>query len=165
MLTRKYVRKAFTMNSNHHEDEDDDTRFLLYKIWCHGQSIAPPILGILSCFSKQPSTVESIFIMVLLSIWPVVSWKAMQAQSTLSFRCIVIGGLLVECIYTYILIKTPLRNGTAIGMLIFIATALLMVETLAYLVVMWWNRTWFNQQSESGESSRRILGGNNASQS
>ena len=135
------------MNSTN--DDDDDTRFILFKVWCHGQSIAPPILGILCFFSNEMSTLESVITMMFLSIWPVFSWKAMQHHS---FSQIILGGLFVECIYSYILAVTPLRNGSTLSLLTFIAASLLMVETAAYLVVMWWNKSWFLRERESSQA-------------
>lgn len=133
--------------------DDDDTRFILYKIWCHGQSVAPPILGILCFFSSNLSTLDSFIIMTFLSIWPLFSFRAMQNKA---FTQIIFGGLFVECIYSFILVKSPIKNGSGLSLLVFIAAALLMIETAAYLVVMWWNRAWFSSIRE-GETSQAIL--------
>mmetsp|Transcript_18823 Transcript_18823/g.34051 ORF Transcript_18823/g.34051 Transcript_18823/m.34051 type:complete len:150 (-) Transcript_18823:341-790(-) len=123
-------------------EDDNETRFLLYKVWCHGQSLAPPLLGVLCFFSSSISTLEAVSVMILLSIWPVVSWKAMQRPN---LHRVVVGGLVVELIYSYILAVTPARNASTFELLLFIATVLLMVETFAYLLVMFWNRAWFIQ--------------------
>jgi hypothetical protein len=125
-------------------EDDNETRFLLYKVWCHGQSLAPPLLGVLCFFSSSISTLEAVSVMILLSIWPVVSWNAMQRPN---LHRVVVGGLVVELIYSYILAVTPARNASTFELLLFIATVLLMVETFAYLLVMFWNRAWFIQSS------------------
>lgn len=142
--------------SDDDDNDDNEMRFILFKIWCHGQSIAPPILGILCFFSDSLSTLASIIILVLLTVWPVVSWRAMQRPS---FHQIMYGGLCIELIYSYILSVTPARNTSTIELLTFIATVLLMIETLAYLLVMWWNKSWFMPPSsrEEGTPSNLIL--------
>jgi hypothetical protein len=67
----------------------------------------------------------------------------------------VVGGLVVELIYSYILVVTPARNASTVELLLFIATVLLIVETFAYLLVMFWNRAWFMQSSSP--SSRLMV--------
>jgi hypothetical protein len=133
-------------------EDDNEMRFLLFKVWCHGQSLAPPLLGVLCFFSSSLSTLEAVCIMILLTVWPVVSWKAMQRPN---FHRVVVGGLVVELIYSYILVVTPARNASTVELLLFIATVLLMVETFAYLLVMFWNRAWFMQSSSP--SSRLMV--------
>lgn len=137
------------------ENEDNEMRFILFKVWCHGQSIAPPILAILCFFSESLSTLASIIILILLTIWPVLSWRAMQRPS---FHQIIYGGICVELIYSYILSVIPARNASSIDLLTFIATILLMIETLAYLLVIWWHKKWFMPAAhEEGTPSNLIL--------
>lgn len=72
--------------------DEQDRPFVLKKIWCHGQSILPPIIGI-ACVTyalREPPCGEppSFFWMGMLAplvlwIWPFVSWKAIvKATST-----------------------------------------------------------------------------------
>lgn len=124
--------------------DDEDTKFTLLKIWCHGQSVAPPILGIM-CLVSRANVLESILIMVLLLAWPMFSWRAMQRPSFSSFARICCGGLLVQVLYGYIMMTTPLRQS-GFSLLVFIMTALLAIETVAYLVVVWCHRVWFIRQ-------------------
>jgi hypothetical protein len=128
-------------------DDDEDTKFILLKIWCHGQSVAPPILGLMCLFSRT-SVLESVLIMIFLSAWPIVSWRA-QRPSSDSFACLFCGGLFVQILYCYILMTTPLHKG-GLSLLVFITAALLAIETFAYLVVIWCYRGWFECQAVDG---------------
>jgi len=60
-----------------------------------------------------------------------------------------IGGVCVECIYSFILVVTPVRNTSTVSLATFIVAALLVVETAVYLFVLWWNRKWFMRREES----------------
>lgn len=122
--------------------DDAETRSLLLHIWCHGQSVAPPVLAILNLVAGDTLLPVSLFILLLLAVWPIVSYQAMQRPSESSFARICLGGLLVESVYIYILTSTPVNQG-GLSLVVFIFAALLAVETIAYLIVMWWNRTWF----------------------
>mmetsp|Transcript_20230 Transcript_20230/g.41678 ORF Transcript_20230/g.41678 Transcript_20230/m.41678 type:complete len:171 (-) Transcript_20230:1714-2226(-) len=61
---------------------DEDCPFFIKKIWCHGQSVIPPIIGIASlCYARLEPNCASGFWMglivpLILCIWPFVSWKA-----------------------------------------------------------------------------------------
>jgi hypothetical protein len=129
-------------------DDDEDTKYILFKIWCHGQSVAPPILGLLCLFSRT-NVLESVVIMICLLVWPMVSWRAIQCPSSNSFVSIICGGLLVQVLYGYILMTTPLHKG-GFSLLVFITAVLLAIETCAYLVVMWCHRGWFVRQAVDG---------------
>eukprot|EP00536_Pseudo-nitzschia_multiseries_P011237 jgi/Psemu1/28291/gm1.28291_g len=82
--------------------DDEDRPFFLRKIWCHGQSVLPPIIAV--CFSAdaflQPVLLEGeenspqshpararargvavVVVSVLLCAWPFVSWAAIAEGS------------------------------------------------------------------------------------
>jgi len=68
---------------------DEDRPFFIKKIWCHGQSVMPPIIGIASlCYARIEPNCASGFWMgsivpLFLCAWPCVSWKAIvDATST-----------------------------------------------------------------------------------
>jgi hypothetical protein len=143
-----YTEAALSKAFFNKMDDDEDTKFILLKIWCHGQSVAPPILGLLCLFSRT-NVFESALIMIFLLVWPMVSWRAMQRPSSESFASIFCGGLLVQVLYGYIIMTTPLHKG-GFSPLVFIAAALLAIETFAYLVVTWCHRGWFVRQAVDG---------------
>lgn len=69
--------------------DDEDRPFYIKKIWCHGQSILPPIIGIasLSHALHESDCVSRIWMglvaPLILFAWPYVSWKAIvDATST-----------------------------------------------------------------------------------
>ena len=115
-----------------HVPADDDTKILLQKAWCHGQSIAPPILGGLVVFisghNDNPSWFASVPVLAIVMSWPVVS-----------LRRILVGGAVLLALYAYML-GTILHwhsdgqssSGVAVIFLVFLS--LMVVETIAYLV-------------------------------
>ena len=74
------------MNQRNDLDEDEDTtdtKLLLQKAWCHGQSVAPPLIGGMAVFSssspgKNQSWFQSALILAIVTSWPIVSWRSMQ---------------------------------------------------------------------------------------
>ena len=134
------------------DDDDDDTRLLVQKAWCHGQSIAPPLLGGVVLFSSStPSWFESAMILTIVVSWPVVSWRSMRHPSPSSLRRILIGGAVLLSMYAYLLGTMALhsRDTSAAGVriLLMVFTSLMIVETMAYLAVVWYHRTWFERGS------------------
>jgi len=154
--------------------EDDDTKILLQKAWCHGQSIAPPLLGGLVVFVRpsnsttsghSASWIESIIILTIVMSWPVLSWRSMQHPSPRSLRRIVGGGAVMLGLYVHILLRTMLPShpkddegangeggggGGGVRILLLVFTSLMMVETMAYLAVVGYHRAWFEQASCRG---------------
>ena len=133
------------------DDDDDDTRLLVQKAWCHGQSIAPPLLGGVVLFSSStPSWFESAMILTIVVSWPVVSWRSMQHPSPSSLRRILIGGAVLLGMYAYLLGTMALHSSDAsvgVRILLMVFTSLMIVETMAYLAVVWYHRSWFERGS------------------
>ncbi len=132
--------------------EHDDTKILLQKAWCHGQSIAPPILGGLVVFVSRhvdnPSWFESALILVIVVSWPVVSWRAMQHPSSL--RRILVGGAVILALYAYMLgmilhWHSDGISSSGVKILLLVFLSLMVVETIAYLAVVWYHRPWFER--------------------
>ena len=71
--------------------DDEDLPFVIKKIWCHGQSVLPPIIGIasMSYAIYEPSSCVSVFwlgfvVPLVMFVWPFLSWKAVvEATSTM----------------------------------------------------------------------------------
>lgn len=145
-------------------DSDDDTtvQLLLQKAWCHGQSIAPPLLGgvVVVSSNNNQSWFQSVVILAVTMSWPIVSWRSMQRPSPSSLRRIWIGGMVLLSMYAYLLGNMALNSegknaGVRILLLVFIA--LMIVETMAYLAVVGCHRVWFERGparygEEEGES-------------
>ncbi len=61
---------------------EEDRPFVIKKIWCHGQSVLPPIIGIasLSYAIREPNCSYGVWlgfvVPFLLCAWPFVSWRA-----------------------------------------------------------------------------------------
>mmetsp|Transcript_9469 Transcript_9469/g.15717 ORF Transcript_9469/g.15717 Transcript_9469/m.15717 type:complete len:164 (-) Transcript_9469:63-554(-) len=132
------------------DDDDDDTaKILLQKAWCHGQSIAPPLLGGLAVFFSNDvnqSLFDSVIILAIVISWPIISWRAMQHPSAISLRRILIGGAIMLALYAYLfgaIIK--LHTGGGIPILLLVFLSLMMMETIAYLAVVWYHRPWFER--------------------
>ena len=132
-------------------DHDDDTKLLIQKAWCHGQSIAPPLLGGMAVFTSSPkhqSWFESVVILTIVTSWPIVSWRSMQRPSSSSLRRIWIGGVVLLSMYANLLGSMALQPGdasTGMRILLMVFIALMIVETMAYLAVVWYHRSWFER--------------------
>lgn len=61
---------------------EEDLPFVIKKIWCHGQSVLPPIIGIasLSYAIRDPNCASGLWlglvVPLLLCAWPFLSWSA-----------------------------------------------------------------------------------------
>ena len=129
-------------------DDDADTKLLIQKAWCHGQSIAPPLLGGIRIFSYNPSWFESVVILTIVTSWPIVSWRSMQRPTPSSFRRIWMGGVVLLSMYAFLLGSMVLQPGDAspgMRILLVVFTSLMIVETMAYLAVVWYHRSWFER--------------------
>ena len=133
---------------------DDDTKILLQKAWCHGQSIAPPILGglvvFVSRYNDNPNRLISALILALVMSWPAVSWRAMQHPSSRSLRRILVGGAVILALYVYMLgmilhWHSDESSSSGVKILLLVFLSLMVVETIAYLAVVWYHRPWFER--------------------
>lgn len=81
---------------------EEDRPFVMTKIWCHGQSAFPPIIGITSmAYAKQQSSSPTatllwigFFVLLVLCAWPFVSWRAITGANATTTVTIPAGSLL-----------------------------------------------------------------------
>mmetsp|Transcript_21284 Transcript_21284/g.50330 ORF Transcript_21284/g.50330 Transcript_21284/m.50330 type:complete len:159 (+) Transcript_21284:168-644(+) len=140
--------------------DDEDRPFFLRKIWCHGQSVLPPIIAI--CFSAYafreeedpPPRGVAIVVSILLCAWPFVSWMAVTEGSTSSsssssrknhYRLLRGGGALVLAVYICIVATTISRTShRGLGLLLIVFSSLAAIETVAFLAVVTCMRSLFS---------------------
>eukprot|EP00534_Pseudo-nitzschia_fraudulenta_P000061 CAMPEP_0201125496 /NCGR_PEP_ID=MMETSP0850-20130426/21692_1 /ASSEMBLY_ACC=CAM_ASM_000622 /TAXON_ID=183588 /ORGANISM="Pseudo-nitzschia fraudulenta, Strain WWA7" /LENGTH=164 /DNA_ID=CAMNT_0047393545 /DNA_START=236 /DNA_END=730 /DNA_ORIENTATION=- len=143
---------------------DEDRSFVLKKIWCHGQSIFPPIIGIafvVYACRESNHIAMSFFVFAVLCAWPFLSWKAIATAATASpqlvvpsfprdeeprtslfanvspYRLLRWGGIVVLAVYLLILFVATTNAGGSSGlrMLLTIFSGLAAIETVAFLLV------------------------------
>ena len=67
---------------------EEDLPFVIKKIWCHGQSVLPPIIGIasLSYAIRENGCASGVWlgaaVPLILCVWPFVSWRAVVEATT-----------------------------------------------------------------------------------
>lgn len=126
------------------------SRMVMQKTWCHGQLIAAAqglaygCWGLRDSALARPARAVLIACALVLPAWSVTSWRMMNGRSASSAQVILAFGLLLIPLYVAVLLVcvAGLRTSHASGdegspwlMVALIATALQLVETAAYLVV------------------------------
>lgn len=122
--------------------DEKDKKFLLKKLWCHGQLLSPIMGIIMTVWSilefDNLLVIEFIYCIIaiiLLPIWSISSWRSMNGKSPKASVLIKIGIFLL-CYYIGIIIITAKYSSSStftLGLLIF--TILMLIETSAYLIM------------------------------
>lgn len=173
-------------NTANNADDEEEQIYILQKIWCHGQSIMPIIIAICYIYelvhdsnssssssedeeekneeatSTIPITMMKYIAPLLLSIWPILSWREIHVRKTTgsyyyqSYNFLRIGGILILMIYSMIVITAispKKKNNTdnkssqstigAISLLLTIFSILAFIETIAFLLVVTYYKKLF----------------------
>lgn len=136
---------------------DEDKPFLLRKLWCHGQSIVPPVLAagcVAYAFSSKSGDALSGPTLLLLAIispaamlaWPFLSWRAVAAAPCRSLEkydmlrrgsaCMIV--LYLTLVFVVGGFSSKTGDGSkpdAFGVILCVGFALASVETLAFVSV------------------------------
>ena len=122
-----------------------DVRFLLKKLWCHGQLVAP-IQACLYAYWAVTATdaqvldSERVLLLVsasILPIWGYVSWTRMKQHGIRPVRVILGLGILMEIIHICVVIVASQRLQDTANLILFIVTILHVIETFMYLLAIY----------------------------
>eukprot|EP01084_Bolivina_argentea_P157238 274010_1 len=121
---------------------EEDKRYLLKKLWCHGQLLSP-IQGIITTAWSivqfdNVLMVEFIYCVIAilcLPIWSFLSWRSMNGKYPKP-SILIRFGIILLCYYVGISIITgKYLSQSTFTLCIFIFTVLQFIETSAYLIM------------------------------
>ena len=146
---------------------DDETRdMIIKKTWCHGQAIMP-IYGVVLLWwylryndggdaenegSSRP--VALLLAALFLPYWCYISYRSIF--TLFSYQTMIIGGLFVEISHTLV-ISVAIRNLTdTFHLLMFIASSLFFIETIAFLIVVTIFRTKIEESQQQQQQQLQM---------
>ena len=118
-----------------------DVRFLLKKLWCHGQLVAPVQAGAYSYWAVAATDAQVLFaerVLLIVSaavlpLWSYVSWTRMKRQGLHAVHTILWLGGFIEVLHTVVCVVAAQKLDNLANKVIFIVTLLHVVETFMYL--------------------------------
>ena len=122
--------------------DEADKKFLLKKLWCHGQLLSP-IAGItITVWSileiNNLLIIEFIYCIiaiVILPIWSFCSWRSMNGKSPKASLLLKCGIILLLYYIGIIIITAKYLSLSTFTLCLFIFMILLLIETSAYLIM------------------------------
>mmetsp|Transcript_22814 Transcript_22814/g.56342 ORF Transcript_22814/g.56342 Transcript_22814/m.56342 type:complete len:154 (+) Transcript_22814:1490-1951(+) len=153
------------MSSSDEFLDDPTRRVLLKKVWCHGQAIAPfagiALAGWGIMAPQMQTAVRAVLILcgLVLPAWSYTSWVCMQRATLFDWHVILGFGCSVELLYTVVLVCLSGMDFTTktTELVAFVFTALALVETFAYLVVIACMRGLFREQADRGCERQNLV--------
>ena len=155
---------------------DDETRdMIIKKTWCHGQAIMP-IYGVVllwwylryndggddddaedegsSSSSFQDRPLALLIAALFLPYWCYISYRSIF--TLFSYQTMIIGGLFVEISHVLV-ISVAIRNlNDTFHLLMFIASSLFFIETIAFLIVVTIFRTKLEESSSQQQQQLQM---------
>lgn len=138
------------------------SRLLIKKTWCHGQLLASAqiiALGLLSLWGTIDAWQRAVLILtaIMIPIWGTVAWSAMQGRWRANGRrVILVMGCGVELMYVCVLVVAArdLATDRLANVMVFVATALQLVETGAFLLVVAYFGQFLEEFQHAGDLER-----------
>ena len=123
--------------------DEQTSRLVVKKTWCHGQLIAP-VYGLICGYWAYKVRIDDVRLWastIVMPVWSYVSYRSISTRP--SYGTLLVGGFIALCVHAAVFSVAVVQTSNTFGMIMTIFSGLLFIETLAFLCVATFLRSSF----------------------